>query len=125
MTTNKPVILFELVKRLPKELKPEYFDALVGGCFQFTVNEADLIVKAANIIVSKGKPSVPAKVFKNCRAFKFGKTCGNKLESVSSGESGFCETCYHPAIVSDYAIYDEHRKDGYTREEAARFAGID
>ena len=125
MTSIIYINLFELVKRLPKELKPEHYDVLIGDCFKFTAKEADDVVKAANIIISKINGKRKELTFQRCTAFKGGVTCYAEIKDKGVEHSGFCESCFYPGIVADYALYKTCRAEGYSRKEALELSGID
>ncbi len=59
-----------------------------------------------------------------CRGLLQTTTCHNPIQNKGVNSSGFCETCWYPSIEEDYKAYQELRKEGYTRDEAAMTVGI-
>ena len=124
MTTATHITLFELVKRLPKNLKPEHYDIMIGDCFKFTHKEADDIVRAANILVAKFTVQKTTKPALRCMAFVGDNLCHAEIKDNGHNHSGFCESCYYPGISNDYLLYKTYREEGYSRDEALGLACI-
>lgn len=149
----KKVRLYDVVNRLPSDMKADEFYRLVGTRTAFTEQEADEIVenclairlpemntkdadpidKLVDNVVSPVKqkdevpPSAPAHYRdpdKFCRGLLVKNACNASIENKGVVGSGFCDSCWYPDIVEDYATYREHRQEGYNRNEALQMAGI-
>lgn len=151
---DKVVRLYDLVDRLPKDLLADEFYGLVGTKTNFTQKEADEIVQKANtlrhetqskisetdrdaiddlvetIIPSKKEVNKePASMYlrdpdRFCRGLLPLTACNAAITDKGVDGSGFCECCWYPSIVEDYARYKEHRREGFGRTEAIEMAGI-